>query len=447
MAVVFLLVGCLNKNPLSLGDFKTDSTVYVLSDGDLNHFDVYSNDVLSSFIKDMVLDPIFFYNPTTNTQESRLITNVRWIHDSEVEFTINSEIQFHDSPIFSLGKGRNISPNDFIYSFSLFAKNAKYKSVREFLQTFFKMKPQGVDKLIVSVNKSVDSDEFLRELAACKIPLFPVELREVRKVKNLVGTGLYNVEDAGKNHLFLKVFKNHAFYKSNKKSERIPERYALGFGVNNKELLEKFEHNEADIILTSKVEKLIDYFQTSQKNLGTMISRNEDRVVMFGVNYESHLSSSLADIDFVKSCFNPEKYITSKHLTDEMAGFSNYSLNPSIRLPFDTLQMAFYQIDPIYRQFVENQLKEKEVNYRLSDHLPDCILYSLLVPTNNREQILIEAGRLNAQMGFIDDRKIVADANSVVLQPIKYIVFNHKIKFITTKFEGINDFSCVYKAE
>lgn len=433
------------KNPF----FKSEqNTISIASECRLEAFDFYSNDAFSKLIKDLVCDPIFYYDENSGQVRSAVISSYRWVHESEIALKVNTGKVFHDSPVFRLDKGKYLSAGDIAHSIRLFSKNSKYPQVKAFLSTFQKLTITGDNELIISLEKNVSENDFLKELAAIELFVVPKELKKIEKAGHLIGTALYSVSDVSKEQMHLKVFKNHALFKQKGSGNfSYPSAYHLSLNIPKSRLLHLFTSGQIDGIFTSDISEEAKRFRTDGYFSESFFVRKEDEITVLGINFEKSFTSSYPNIEFIKAIVNPEKYNQNKCQNQLTHYYSLYDLENYDAHTITSLDMCFDNVNSEFESFVRKNFADYKILLNTDPDFPDVLIYRLVLPSALKEQTDKYILHYYASRGFINDETISKEANIKLFSPVKYLLFNEKIKFLNGNFDTRNDFSCIFKVD
>ncbi|MBN9294533.1 MAG: hypothetical protein J0G96_11195 [Flavobacteriia bacterium] len=443
----FVLFSCSEaaKNPFLKSE---QNTISIASECRLEAFDFYSNDAFSKLIKDLVCDPVFYYDENSGQVKSAVISSYRWVHESEIALKVNTAKVFHDSPVFRLDKGRYLSAGDIAHSIRLFAKNSKYPQVKAFLSTFQKLTPAGDDELIISLEKNVSENDFLRELAAIELFVVPKELKKIEELKDLIGTALYSVSAVSREQVHLKVFKNHALFKQKGNGDfSYPNAYRLNLNIPKNKLLHLFTSGQVDGIFTSDISEAAKKFKADDYFSESFFVRKEDEITVLAINFEKSFTSSYPNIEFIKAMVNPEKHNQSRCQNQLIHYYSLYDLENYDAHTITSLDMYFDNVNQEFESFVRKNFAGHKINLSSGTDFPDVLIYRLMLPSVFREQTDKYILQYYASKGFINDEKISKEANIKLFSPAKYLLFNEKIKFLNGNFDTRNDFSCIFKVD
>lgn len=441
--LLLLIVSCSDSKDNSF--LESDSNVIsIATDENLMSFDFYSNNVFSKFIKDLICEPIFYLNPTSNKVTSSVIASYKWIHESEIELIIQPAVYFHNNPKYKLYKERNITPEDIIHSILLQKKNSIYPEVREFLETFDKLTPKDKSSLIISLNKSVDPHDFLLEFASIEIPVISSDVEQVNSLNDVVGNGLYSLDVVSENQIRLKLFKGYAKIKSfSFENKELPRGYIINLGVSNTNQLKFFKEESVDGVLTSSVSLFSKSVDQMKHTIGSLIIRKEDELHIAAFNFEQSLTANYSNIEYIKKLIDPTEY-NQVYFNNQMNAFYTiYDVDDYQANTVSTLTIGF-DCDSKFKNYVLTKFYDKDIHIQ-QDGTPDLIIYKLMTPTNNIQIINYYIYKMYISKGLINDEKVAREASVKLFQPVKYLLFNRQVKFRNDAFETRNDFSVLFK--
>ncbi|HRO76629.1 MAG TPA: hypothetical protein PLP27_10835 [Crocinitomicaceae bacterium] len=413
--------------------------ISLATDSDISTFDFYGNDVFSKLLKDLVCEPLFYYNSVSKEVKSNLIRSYKWIHESEIEFTLAENIKFQNRND-KLYKDRFVTVDDIIHSLQLCAKQSPYPQTRAFLATFIKFTPKAKNKLIISLDKSVLPQKFMLELATNEIPIIPKEVKKITSPKEMVGTRMYAIDAITHDELRFKLIKG------NKQADFSQATYILvKLNMTKDEQLKAFETAQIDGLLLSDVAVLKSQLNNYSAVMGELFVRQEDELCVVTLNVERPFTAQFSTIEYVKKLLNPQLF-NQKFSNNQLNVF--YSIhdleNPTSSL--DSLDVDFKSCPEKYKQFVYENFQSK--NIKLTQNLPaDLTIFNFKTPTNNTQMLNYYLFQKYVSENFIGDETISLEANIKLFQPVRYLLFTKKIKFLNDNFNNRNDFSVVFKGK
>ncbi len=443
--LLLLIASCSDSKNSSFLE-SDNNVISIATDENLKSFNFYSNNVFSKFIKDLVCEPIFYYNTTTKKATSTIISSYKWVHESEIELTVLPTVYFQNNQRHQLYKERKLTPKDIAHSILLQKENASYREVRKFLETFEKITQKGKDVLVISLKKSVDPQAFLLEFASIEIPVVPIEVEKISSLKDVVGNGLYSLDFIAENQIRLKLFKRHTKIKAlENKSIILPKGYLINLDVPHNKQFQLLKDKSVDGIITSSISVFMNKINQLKNTFGNMIIRQEDELHIAAFNFEKSFTSNYSNIEYIKKLIDPTAY-NQVYCNNQLNTFySIYDLEDVSGNTISSLTVNF-ECDAKFKNYVLTKFNKKNINLQQTD-TPDLSIYKLITPTNNSHMINQYIYRKYISLGFINNEKVAKEASIKLFQPIKYILFNRNIKFRNDSFETRNDFSTVYKYE
>lgn len=436
------------KSVLTQNNKGNTDVISIATDAKLDAFDFYSNDAFSKFIKDLVCEPICYYDPTYKEIKSKLIANFRWVHESELELTINPNVFFQSSSRLAAYQSRKVLSEDIVHSIKILRKNTKYQQVKEFLSTFEKMTIKSPKQVVISLKKSVNAQEFMMELACLEVAIIPHEVKSVSSIKALIGTGIYTVESASNRQIILKVFKNHSSFKEQKEGKIItlPERYLIQLDKTNSEAYTLWKKGSVDGVFLSDISAFTQDEELQESLVESFFVRPEDNISLVAFNYESEFSTAFQNIENIKRMINPEDFNAIYRNNQLYQYYSKYDIDIYDRL-FNTISIDFDNCDTDFLNYTVNTLKMENVINVQKEEQVDVLVYRLYTPTIQEQMLDKYIYNYYVAQGFVDNKQIAKEANIKLFRPVKYLLFGPQIKFVNTEFDNRNDFLSVFKTE
>ncbi len=413
--------------------------ISLATDSGISTFDFYGNDVFSKLLKDLVCEPLFYYNSVSKEVKSNLIRSYKWIHESEIEFTLAENIKFQNRND-KLYKDRFVTVDDIIHSLQLCAQQSPYPQTRAFLATFIKFTPKAKNKLIINLDKSVLPQKFMLELATNEIPIIPKEVKKITSPKEMVGTGMYAIDATTHDELRFKLIKG------NKQADFSQATYILvKLNMTKDEQLKAFETAQIDGLLLSDVAVLKSQLNNYSAVMGELFVRQEDELCVVTLNVERPFTAQFSTIEYVKKLLNPQLF-NQKFSNNQLNVFYSIHDLESPMSSLDSLTIDFKSCPEKYKQFVYENFQSK--NIKLTQNLPaDLTIFNFKTPTNNTQMLNYYLFQKYVSENFIGDETISLEANIKLFQPVRYLLFTKKIKFLNDNFNNRNDFSVVFKGK
>lgn len=441
--LVTFIASCNNRNENGI-DLPNKNNIIIASEESLEAIHFYSNDAFSKMVKDLIFDPLFYYDELNKKIQSRFIHQVQWIHESEVVLHLNNGIFFHDNAAFKLEKGRSVTSKDLAHSISIVAKNTPYPSVQSFLANIDKLNSSETDQLVISLRKNVNAVAFIEELSAIEIPIVPEEIIDFSQLKNFVGTNCYSFEQIHENYLTFSVFKNHELYK---RQNNLSPLIILATEIPYAKQLQLFETKQIDGIFTKNQQLLTANIDKISQSKPKLFPRKQDRLTVALLNFEKSFSANYQNIDFILHCFDPEKYVIKQKNNQWTSFYSNWDLNPKPIPNFQQLSIDFKLEDRDYENYIRDNFKKNGIQLIDTNSSVDIIIYTLKTPSN-----WIKSLEQDLLFYFVDFgnnyNKALAKESSVLLtQEMYYFIFSEKIQFLNEQFDTRNDFSTIFKRD
>lgn len=443
LITVFVIQACSSTdNGEALATNK--NTVLVYTNSDLEDFQFYSNASFSTFIKELICEPIFYYDSVKEDLHSEIIQSFKWIHDSEIELELKKDVpfQFGNQQLY---KKRNVAPKDIIHSINLYLQNNPYDLTDDFLKNISQMTEKKGNSLVISLHKSVHPALFLAELAALKIPVIPTEVKEISHPKDLIGTGLYSMSEVRSNQIIVRAFKEHKKYKQAKNNSiDLPDNYILHLGYSVPEIQEIMLAASFDMILIDDISFIPTNFEKFKPSIKNLFIRQEDRIHLAALNLEQPFTSEYKNIEFIKKMISPEDFSKRQYNNQLNTFYSKYELESTDEFFFNSISLSFKNCDPLYEDFVRNSFRNKGIE--INDTPPiDLLIYQLNTPTFHDVILRKYIYDFYSSNGFIDNPDIAKEANIKLFYPVSYLIVNRKIHFLNDRFEFLNDFSTIFK--
>lgn len=416
--------------------------ISLATDSDISTFDFYGNDVFSKFLKDLVCEPLFYYNSVSKEVKSNFITSYKWVHESEIELTLAENIKFQNRND-KLYKDRFVTVDDIIHSIQLCAKQSPYPQTRAFLATFIKFTPKAKNKLIISLDKSVLPQKFMLELATNEIPIIPKEVKKITSPKEMVGTGMYAVDVTTQRELRFKLFKEN---KASKRADFSQATYILvKLNMSKDEQLKAFEMAQIDGLLLSDITPLKNQLSNYSAIMGELFVRQEDELCVATLNVERPFTAQFSTIEYVKKLLNPQLFNRKFGNNQFNVFYSIHDLENPIR-SLDSLAIDFKSCPKKYKQFVYENFQSKDI--KLTQNAPtDLIIFNFKTPTNNTQMLNYYLFQKYVSENFIGDETVSLEANVKLFQPVRYLLFSKNVKFLNDNFNNRNDFSVIFKGK
>jgi len=320
----------LNKSELAGGVIR-----YNESDGFATLFPPSVKDIVSTHIVNQIHLGLVKYDARTLTVLPGIADD--WDIDNTgtvYTFKINPKAKFHDNECFVDGIGRNITANDFKFTFeylstqsennkNFFGTVDKIKGAKEYYKESAGGSPL---KNISGINVLNDStlqltiekpyDLFIYYLANPSACVLAKEAIDTYGDKMTVGSGAYILKVYPKPNETITLIKNTQFFMIDEKGKSLPYLDSIYISFNNSQNAELrlFSENQLDFALNISSQHINDFLDT-------------------------HISK------FEK---NPPEYILTK--SERVAGKSNYNLFSSKVQNFYTNKMDFLDFSIVYIQ-------------------------------------------------------------------------------------------------
>lgn len=447
VSLAFLLVvtSCSNSDK-KLWVKGSSDLVTIATDTDNSDFSFYENDAFSKFIKDLMCDPICYYDNTSKKVISNLISQFKWVHESEIELVVNTEVFFQNSEKLKIYQGQKLSAQDIIHSILLQRENTIYPQEKEFLTTFTKIRQKGKNAVVISLKKSVNPNDFLKEFASLEIPVISHLIKKVSSVKDVIGTGMYYLEGDTEEQLVFKLFKGHYSFLKNKKEVDFyyPSAYLIRLKTSPEEINKLFSKKSIDGAFLSEITEITN--SAGKSLVETMFVRPEGSIHVAGFNFESSISTVSQNIEYLKKLINPEQYnnLYQKGLLNHY--YSYYDIELEEKPIISTINITFDNCNESYKKYALWKLNREKIKVNENDSISDLMIYNLKIPSLNEELVDRYIFQYYTSKGFINNEQVSKEANVKLFTPVKYLVFNDRIKFLNENFEQRNDFLAIFKS-
>lgn len=440
MILLFLFNSC---NNLSWEAKKSKSdTVFWATDYTLSNVDIYSNNSFSSFIKDFIFDPIFYYDDEFKEVKSSIISNIQWKNEREVILTVNTKYVFHNSNYFSKRKGRFIQASDISHSIELFRKHSKYLQVKDFLSHF---KFKTIDKnqqLSISFDKNIQPEEVLFQLSQLRIPLVPEEIKEIQKITDFVGTGIYTLDHIDDDFIYFSLFKNHPSL-STSKANNLPEKHIIRFGLTKENIYQEYSQGVIDAVITNDIERFTHQVEHGNSLQSSLFIRKEDFIHYLFFNPKEGNDDSFEKKEYILGLLNPDDYNQNYHGNQLITYYSLPELTYDINKDFDTLSILLRQKDKEYTDYVLSNSRNLNISIDSATESPDAIV--LTIPTaSNNEKYLTQIITEEYNNIFHTSYDFSKGLSQKLYQSATYILTKNHIRMINENFTNRNDFSTLY---
>ncbi len=253
-------------------------------------FPLATNDIVSSQIISQIFEGLVKYEPKTLSVVPAIAE--RWEIDTSgmvYTFFLRKNVYFHNDECFDDGKGRNVTANDFYFSFHLLCTQSENNM--NFYGTLDKI--EGAKEYYENSNENSDNqisgikviDDYTLQLTLeSPNPLFiyflanpaaaalPKEGIEKYEIKNHVGSGPFYINGFSEKLTILSLIKNPNYYKMGKNDIQLPyiDTVNITFVGSIQKEINMFEAGELDIVagLPSKyvpefLEKHIKEFESN----------------------------------------------------------------------------------------------------------------------------------------------------------------------------------------
>lgn len=432
----------------SCGWMKKDSkesrndSIFWATDLSVKDIHLYSNDCFSQFIKDLVFEPICFYNLSTQQIQSSIVKEFRWVNDNELLIVLNENKFFHNSDVFSKGRGRQVTAGDLLHSLKQFQKYSKYQQTRSFLSNIKFKRGKQNNQLLLLIQPPLLPETFLQRLAVLKIPIIPSEINHFHSLHNFIGTGIYTIDNANSNFISLSIFKNHLSYITNKKRP-FPERHLIQLSVPIVNITEELRSGKTDGVFTENITEFANAFQINKLPITHLFVRKEDEITCMAIRpaYAHNESSQL--MNQLKKIVNPEEFNADLNKNQLISYYSNHELTTSDLSTLPHLFIAFENINEFYLNYVLSNIYENKLPIDINESQPDVIIYQHETPSN-REEFLTSSLRQKYTELFGSTPERLDLVNQKIYQKAKYILLNKRVQMRNENFRTRNDFSSFY---
>lgn len=227
-------------------------------------------DQVSAYIATQIYEGLVKFNGKDLTLMPSLAE--KWETDTSATvytFYLKKGVHFQDDPCFKDGKGREVTAEDFVYSFKQLCTYSPYNL--NFASTFkdrvagatehFDATAQGktdtpfdgvkaIDPHTLQIKLTSPSVSFINILAT--LPTFVIAREAFEKYGTLmrVGTGPFRIADAGANSKNIVLVKNDAYHGMDTLGNRLPflDSVLFSFISTDKEALQAFKDDQLDIL-------------------------------------------------------------------------------------------------------------------------------------------------------------------------------------------------------
>ncbi len=226
---------------------------------------------------------------------------MRWDVDSthtEYIFYLNGNAYFHDDACFPKGKGRKVTANDVLYSFTMLCtKNDDNTAYGTFIdqiagaKDFYENKASKISGLTIKNDSTFiiklvkPNSMFLHFLASPMAVIFPKEAYDTYKTNFTVGIGPFYINHYPKNDEPMILCRNLHYFKQDDKGNCLPylDTVKIYFVGSLKKQLEMLKNGQLDIVMnvdnetmTSFLDQNIKLFEGEQAPLKVITSNHEE---------------------------------------------------------------------------------------------------------------------------------------------------------------------------
>jgi ABC-type transport system substrate-binding protein len=305
----------------------------------------------------------------------------------EYLITINRDLYFHDSRVFTAGVGRRIHANDIKWAFERTARAdvPKYASsllmnVTGYRNYFLEQRQiydrtkrvlddvggiEVIDPETISIRLNQADPDFLKKLASPYLFIYPQEAESRSDhglFSNPVGTGLYEFRSGSDGTIVLIL--NSSENNNSRSVQPAINRIDFIYLSNESELFQKFNRNQIDWIpelgpqISRQVVSENGLLNASYREEFTLINQNTYRITSLFLNKNSTIQiewlsdklNQVESIDFdlnASFIFNPEGLIESVTANTEPDSeyFISFSDNPTTRFILSEINSEIIQPD------------------------------------------------------------------------------------------------------
>lgn len=239
------------------------------------------NDVVSSHIIMQIYEGLVRFDTKHMTVIPAIAKSWDVENDTLYTFHLREDVFFHDNDCFSNGKGRQVTAQDFIYTFEILCSKSEGElnfaglydhivGAKEYYEASEMTKPDFSIKGIVAV------DDFTLQIALVKpLPIFltlmanpvssvvPKEGIEKYGTENYVGSGPFYLAEMPKKNEKLHLIKNPKYNRKDILDNELPflDTVIVSFIESTQQEVSMLENNELDIVLdlpTEHINRFLD---------------------------------------------------------------------------------------------------------------------------------------------------------------------------------------------
>ena len=331
-------------------------------------------DIISFNLAAQIYDGLVMFNPRNITELKPCLAESWTIDPSGTIYTfkLKTGVHFQDDPCFTDGKGREVTADDFVYSFQLLCSQSpdnqmfngtfrdRVKGSNEYYEASANGKPdrgiegiKAIDAHTLQITLTSTSSSFLYVLASPGCVVVAKEGIEKYGNKLKFGTGPFLAPAAdNKADKFLLV-KNKNYYGTDSVNNKLPflDTIVVTFLPTKSKELEAFKNSELDVVfglpsesISEMVEQQIKDFQN--KPIKYILDRTPELATQY---YEFNMTKPPFNNIKVRQAFNyainRDKIIESI-LNGEAYGPGIYGICPQSLIGYDVTRIKGYKYDP-----------------------------------------------------------------------------------------------------